>query len=114
MIKVINGEVHLTEGTLRAINNAVDKARSTIPFLDDPQIPLSRCDMSQDDYIRQMGLRGRILVKSPYVKGEEFWIDLELPNKAQCESAGYELYYPEAKHEDVCRGTLIQGNGKNV
>ena len=88
MIKVDKATVQVSEQTVKEFMKAIEKAKETIEFTDEP-IPDG--DMSTEMYNRYKAARGEVIVSSPYAP-VKFQIAIEKNPHTQ-ESCGYALEY---------------------
>ena len=83
---VQKGTINITEQTVKELMKAIEKAKETMTFTDEP---MPEGDMSPSDHNRLMAERGQVLVGSEF-STIDFRIDLEVTPNSQ-ESLGYSL-----------------------
>lgn len=108
MIKVEKAEVQLSETTVRALLRAIEKAKATIDFIDEPMPP---GEMSVYQYKVASRERGNITVSSKY-SDITYKIQVETRPHSQ-EGLGYELEeIPEPETTSCTKGFTLLGSSE--
>ena len=94
-VEVDSCTVELTEQTVHELQAAIDEAKKTIKFTNDP-IPDG--DMSPEQFRDEQAKRGTIRVESPWLKKLSFAIEIVPPQDQDTqEAAGYRLVKPPSE-----------------
>ena len=105
MIKVERAEVSISETTVKALLEAIEKAKETIEF-SEGMSPMPDRDMSSYQYEVEKRKRGYILVSTPY-SGIKYRVAVEVIPHSQ-ESLGYKLEELQEPKSSGWSGIIVE------